>query len=123
MARVLSVGQCGFDAGTIRRMLETRFGAEVETADSAAETLRRVEEAAFDLVLVNRVFDRDGDSGLELVARLRERGGPAVMLVSNYADAQREAVERGAAPGFGKNELGRPETLERLATVLGPARA
>jgi hypothetical protein len=40
------------------------------------------------------------------------------MLVSNYADAQRDAVGRGALPGFGKSALRQPETLSRLAEVL-----
>ena len=42
-----------------------------------------------------------------------------VMLVSNYEDAQREAVAKGALPGFGKAALGQPHTLARLRAVLG----
>jgi hypothetical protein len=44
-----------------------------------------------------------------------------VMLVSNYEDAQREAVAAGAQPGFGKAALGQPQTLARLKEVLGGA--
>ena len=40
------------------------------------------------------------------------------MLVSNYADAQREAVEAGAEPGFGKASLGRPEMLGKIRPIL-----
>ena len=42
-----------------------------------------------------------------------------VMLVSNHPDAQSEAVRAGAAPGFGKAELGRPAMLARVGAVLG----
>ncbi len=41
------------------------------------------------------------------------------MLVSNYADAQKEAVEAGALPGFGKADLGDGQTHERLRNALG----
>jgi hypothetical protein len=41
-----------------------------------------------------------------------------VMLVSNYAAAQAEAVAAGAVPGFGKSSLGRPDMLERVRAVL-----
>jgi hypothetical protein len=41
-----------------------------------------------------------------------------VMLVSNYEDAQAEAVAAGAAVGFGKAALGRPQMLERVKPFL-----
>jgi len=41
-----------------------------------------------------------------------------VMLVSNFADAQAQAVESGALPGFGKAALNAPETLARLKEQL-----
>jgi len=118
--RVLSVGQCGADHGGISWALRA-FGAEVAPAATQAEALERLRNEAFDLVLVNRVFDRDGDSGVDLIRRLKAdealRATP-VMLVSNHADAQREAVEAGAEPGFGKAVLGRPEMLERVRSFL-----
>jgi CheY-like chemotaxis protein len=122
--RVLNVGQCGFDHGSISSYLADRFGARVERAenfDDAHEALRR---GKFALVLVNRVLDLDGSSGLELIQRLKEdpeeslKATP-VMLVSNYPEAQREAVELGAEPGFGKSELQSPATLDRLRALLG----
>jgi len=42
-----------------------------------------------------------------------------VMLVSNYEDAQKEAVAAGALAGFGKASLGRPAMIESLRSVLG----
>jgi CheY-like chemotaxis protein len=118
--RVLSVGQCGADHGAISWALQA-LGAEAAPAATQAEALERLRQEAFDLVLVNRVFDADGDSGLELIRRLKAdealRATP-VMLVSNYADAQKQAVEAGAEPGFGKASLGRPEMLQRIKPFL-----
>jgi two-component system chemotaxis response regulator CheY len=119
--RVLSVGQCGADHWGLSRALRQAFGAEVVAAAGADEALDRLRDEAFDLVLVNRVFDADGASGVELIRRITGGAGlspPPVMLVSNYDDAQREAVAAGAAPGFGKAGLGRPPMLERVGAVL-----
>jgi hypothetical protein len=40
------------------------------------------------------------------------------MLVSNYEDAQQEAVATGAVAGFGKASVGHPEMLGRVAPFL-----
>ena len=69
--RVLSVGQCGFDHRSISGYLADRFGAEVERADSLDDTRDAMRSARYDLVLVNRVLDEDGSSGVELRARKR----------------------------------------------------
>src|SRR5438067_4035740 len=113
--RVLSVGQCGFDHGSISWVLRDTFAAEVVPADSSAQALSLLQQGGFDLVLVNRVFDRDGSSGLDLVRRIKadDKAGPVpVMLVSNFADAQEQALAAGAVPGFGKGALQAPETVE-----------
>jgi len=120
--RVLSVGQCGFDHGGISHAFRQAFGAEVTAAATGARALELLGQETFALVLVNRVFDADGDSGVDLIRRIKAdeklRTTP-VMLVSNYADAQAEATAAGAEPGFGKGELGRPGMLERVRTLLG----
>jgi hypothetical protein len=41
-----------------------------------------------------------------------------VMLVSNYPEYQTQAATLGAVPGFGKADLNRPETLEKLKGYL-----
>jgi two-component system, chemotaxis family, chemotaxis protein CheY len=118
--RVLSVGQCGADHGSIRRTFQRAFGAEVDAAGAAAEALDALRGGAYTLVLVNRVFDHDGSSGVDFVRRVKaEAGAVPVMLVSNYDDAQEQAVEAGALPGFGKASLGDAEMLERVRAVLG----
>jgi two-component system chemotaxis response regulator CheY len=119
--RVLSVGQCGADHYGISSTFRQAFGAEVEQAATQTEALQLLRQERFALVLVNRVFDADGDSGVDLIRRVKAdealRAIP-VLLVSNYADAQHEAFEAGAEPGFGKRALGRPEMLERVRPFL-----
>jgi two-component system chemotaxis response regulator CheY len=119
---VLSVGQCFADHSAISRAIRQHFDAEVVGAATQAEALEKLRHQPFALVLVNRVLDADRSSGLNLITRLKEeedlRNIP-VMLVSNYEDSQRDAVAKGALPGFGKAELGQPWTVERLKAVLG----
>lgn len=119
--RVLDVGQCSFDHANISRLLVDEFDAEVEQAATGEEALQAVANGCFDLVLVNRVFDSDGSSGLELIRQFQsdEQTRPTpVALVSNHADAQEAAVTLGAKPGFGKNALDNPKTRDQLASLL-----
>ena len=124
--RVLDVGTCGFDHGRIRALLTAAFGAEVQPARTAAETLAALENGSFDLVLVNRVLDADGSDGVALIQSIRshpQTGATPVMLISNFPEHQQRAVAAGAEPGFGKRELTAPETREKLQRFLAPRRA
>jgi CheY-like chemotaxis protein len=113
--RVLDVGQCGFDGPRIAALCRQVLHATVEHCDTGRDALKRVGESKFDLVLVNRVLDRDGASGLDLIRDLLASGDvDSVMLISNYADAQEAAVALGAKRGFGKAALNRPESIELL---------
>ena len=119
--KTLSVGQCMADHGRIAHMLRSTFGTEVVSADTADEAFQRLRQESFDLVLVNRVFDRDGDSGLDFIRQMSvdERLCKVpIMLVSNYEDAQARAVAAGAQPGFGKASLQEPDTLDLLRAYL-----
>jgi two-component system, chemotaxis family, chemotaxis protein CheY len=119
--RVLDVGNCAADHGSIRALLARQFAAEVVQADSAAEALEVLRREAFDLVLVNRVFDVDGDDGLEFIRAVKSDAALAptpIMLITNYPDFAQEAVQSGAAPGFGKRDLGSAETVKKLGVYL-----
>lgn len=119
--RVLSVGQCLADHASLSRFLRAQFAAEVVPVDSAQQAVAKLRQEAFHLVLINRVFDADGESGLELIRQLRSDTSLSevpLMLVSNYREAQEEAVASGAVPGFGKAGLGEPETMDRLRPYL-----
>jgi two-component system chemotaxis response regulator CheY len=124
--KVLSLGQCAADQWQIARLLTEKFDVEVIAADRFAEAEARLREGGIDLLLVNRVLDRDGSSGLDFIRRVQ--GDDAlrqvpVMLVSNFADAQKQAISLAALPGFGKAALDEAETLTRLEGVLGASRA
>ncbi|HLN27260.1 MAG TPA: response regulator [Gemmataceae bacterium] len=122
--RILSVGQCSADHWSISRTIEKRFLAEVVRAGTSDEAVAMLQRQAFDLVLVNRILDSDGSNGLEVVKRVqaeeRLRHVP-VMLVSNYEEAQQEAVGAGAVRGFGKDSLGRPSMMALLKPFLEQA--
>jgi two-component system, chemotaxis family, chemotaxis protein CheY len=119
--RVLSIGQCGADHAAIAHTIGRHFDADVVPADTADEALTELRTGTFALVLVNRILDTGGSSGLELVNRLKGEEGlrdVPVMLISNHEDAQREAIQAGAVPGFGKAALGQPQMIGRLAPFL-----
>ena len=118
-AHVLSVGQCGFDDSRLGRALAVEADAHMSRAGTAAEAKRMIGEQKYDLVLINRVIDGDGSSGVDLVAELAKTpGAPCSMLISDYADAQASAVANGAKPGFGKSALGTPEVGQLLRQAL-----
>jgi len=119
--KVLSVGQCFADHGAMRRTFQKHFGAEVVGADDGAEALALLQREPFALVLVNRVLDADGSSGLDVLRQIRadEKGTAVpVMLVSNFEDAQAQAERAGAVRGFGKAALGQPAMLARVRPFL-----
>lgn len=118
---VLDVGQCSMDHGAITRMLQGHFDVEVTRAHDADDLIAALETSEFDLVLVNRKLDRNGEDGVELIRRIvtdEKLNGVPCMLVSNYADAQEAAVDAGARPGFGKSALAAELTIQRLRDVL-----
>ncbi len=119
---ILSVGQCGFDHRSISSYLADQFAAEVERVDSMEDTRDAMKSVRYDLVLVNRILDENGSSGLELIRALKHVPALAdvpVMLVSDHADAQKAALNLGASPGFGKASLHSDLTLARIRALLG----
>jgi two-component system chemotaxis response regulator CheY len=119
--RVLSVGQCAMDHGSISYLMSKHFGADVIGADSKDEALAAARKGNVALALVNRVLDRDGSPGLDIIRALKgdaELKNLPVMLVSNYEDAQREAESCGALRGFGKAALDQPQTIAAIGAVL-----
>ena len=120
LRRVLSIGQCGFDSGTLERLFQQDFAADVESVDSGHEAGDRLKSEKFDLVLVNRRLDSDGSSGVALLEQLHAQAPDVpIMLVSDKPDAQADAIARGALPGFGKSGLRDPETAARIRDALG----
>ncbi|WP_165221844.1 response regulator [Aquisphaera insulae] len=121
--RILSIGQCGFDGGMIADFLTRQLGARVEAADDLEDARRLLASGPFQLVLVNRILDGDGSSGVDLIRAIKQDpnsavSAPPVMLVSNLPAAQQEAREAGAVPGFGKSDLSQSETAQRIREAI-----
>jgi CheY-like chemotaxis protein len=124
--RVLDVGNCRFDHAAVCRIIEGNFDAKVVQAHTEEDMLATLRQDACDLVLVNRVLDRDRSDGIGLIRKIKadDRLAPIpVMLITNYDEYQRAAVEAGAERGFGKQSLSDPATLANLAAILGSGRA
>jgi CheY-like chemotaxis protein len=124
--RILDVGNCVPDHGTLTRYLTRHFICTVDEAPDGASAMEKLKGQKYDLVLVNRKLDVDYSDGLEVIKAIK--ADPAtrevpVMMITNYPDHQDAAVAAGALRGFGKLEYDEPETLERLKEVLTPASA
>ncbi len=109
MRQVLSVGQCSMDHGKLSRAFREHFQAELTATPDAQSAVKDFASGTYDLVLINREFDEDGDSGLDFIQNhigLFQKARTPIMLVSNFADAQASAVSLGAKLGIGKASLG-----------------
>lgn len=120
--RVLNVGQCSPDHASISRFLTSHFDVEVDRAHKLDDTLSKLRDQAYDLVMINRKLDADYSDGMEVLKTIKsddDLKSTPVVLISNYPDAQEAAVAAGAARGFGKAELGSPTAKERVMPILG----
>jgi hypothetical protein len=96
---------------------------QVLLADDQQELDEALKEGA-DLLLLNRElgYGFDVSLGVELIPNLRARYPRLrLMLISNYAEAQAQAVKAGALPGFGKREIGSPRVNQLIQDALGEA--
>ena len=117
--KVLITGQCGFDYRGLAHLIEA-CGGTPTAAHCAAETLAQLSSGSYALILVNRILAGDGSRGVDLIKKiLTEQPAQPVMLVSDYPEAQAEAVACGALPGFGKSQLAAPSVAERVRGLLG----
>ena len=117
--RILDVGQCKIDGPRIGRLLTNEFNCTVDHAHSKEEALSFAAANHYDLVLVNRLLDRDRSPGIDVIAALRAAHPTLrLMLVSDRPDAQQQAAKLGALSGFGKSALESPETEELLRSTL-----
>jgi CheY-like chemotaxis protein len=120
--RVLDVGNCGPDFGSLSRYLVQNFDCTVDQADGPEDTLEKLRGGDYALVTINRKLDRDYSDGVEILKLIKADPALAktpVMIVTNYADHQDAAVALGAERGFGKLEYNDPATKEKLAKFLG----
>ncbi len=119
MPTFVLVGHCGPDSYLMKNAVARAVpGATVVLADDA-ESLR-THLRADAVLLINRVLDDgfDTESGITLIESLAEsEPKPVMILVSNLADAQQQAVAAGARPGFGKRDI----YAERTKAILNEA--
>ena len=103
-------------------MLETNFQqVSLIQAHSAEEVWELLRSRDVDLLLVNRLLDRDQSDGLEIIKRVKanpELAATPCMLISNFDEAQHLALEAGAEVGFGKQRLQEIGTRKSLARFL-----
>jgi hypothetical protein len=118
--RVVLVGHCNFDGPRLQQEIAAMpEGLDVLRVNASAD-LRSACEEGENLLLVNREpvgFDKEG---IDIVRDVRKRyPGQCVMLVSDLPDAQEQAVEAGAMPGFGKRDMGTPKLADAVRRGLG----
>ena len=120
--RVLDVGNCGPDHSAIRDLIQRHFDAEVIQTHGTDDTLQVLRGGDIDLVLVNRLLDRDQSEGLDVIRRIMSDADLArvpVMMVTNFPDHQEQAVSEGAVEGFGKLQLNDQQTVDKLNRYIG----
>ena len=122
MRKVLDVGQCDADHSRITELLQKNFDVEIKRAHSQDDVVSLVNDSEFDLILINRLLDLNGNAGMDVLRWLKSNESTKstpTMIVSNYEEAQQQAVAEGAVNGFGKSALDAPSTQSTLAEYLG----
>lgn len=119
--RVALIGHCGPDSSYLRLTVSRAAkDTRVVMVDDDGELNRLIADGV-DLLLFNRVLDYgfDESEGVAVIRKLRKtHPNLRMMLVSNYPEAQAEAVAAGALPGFGKREMGSPHVMELIRGAL-----
>ena len=123
--KVVLVGHCGPDSSYLRIAIsKASKDIQILSADDENE-LSQILAQQPDLLLVNREleFGFAERHGVKLIEMLSKQKPPVkMMLISNFPEAQQEAVKAGAVLGFGKREVGTPKVTEILQAVLqGPS--
>jgi len=120
-SKVLDVGNCGPDHATLGWMLSNHFDVEIDRALCVDDALERMRACEYELVLVNRLIFDDASPGKRLIEDAKAdksiRKTP-IMMISNFDDAQQDAVAAGAEPGFGKNDIFADSTVRLLSNYL-----
>ena len=118
--RILLVGHCGVDGPRLQSEISQFMGdADVLRINSDADLRRECEEGA-DLLLINREpLGFEPKMGPDLVRELHKQfPDQKLILVSDYEDAQDEASQAGALPGFGKKDVGTPKFEDTVRQAL-----
>ncbi len=115
--QVILVGHCGPDTYMLKFKVEQVLpNVPVKVINDEKDLEGQLTGRT--LLLINRVLDGgifEPGTGIDLIGRLTSQADvPKMMLISDFADAQAQAVMAGALQGFGKSELGKPQTEQLL---------
>ena len=117
---IVLVGHCGIDGPRLQSVVSQCLkGCEVVRVNEQGDLEAACEQGA-DLLLVNREpVGFEGTEGLELIRGVRQRyPDQKVMLVSDFPEAQQEAIAAGALPGFGKRDIDSPKLEQSIRQAL-----
>jgi hypothetical protein len=118
--RILLVGHCGVDGPRLKSEISQFLtDAEIDRINSDADLRRACDEGA-DLLLINREpLGFEPKLGQDLIRELHNKyPGQKLILVSDYEEAQDEATQAGALPGFGKGDIGSPKFENTVREAL-----
>jgi DNA-binding NarL/FixJ family response regulator len=119
--RVLDVGNCDLDHSQIRSLVEGQFDARVVRCHGAGDALAELRSKPADLVIVNRILDRDQSQGLDIIREIKSDDALAktpCVLLTNVPEHQKAALAAGADGSFGKAQLQAPIAVEALKRFL-----
>lgn len=114
------VGHCLPDRMMLTSAVRRAVGdASVEAVNDSAALEAHLNGES--VLLVNRVLDGRFDTreGVELIRRVCAMPDPPLaLLISNYPEAQQEAIDAGARLGFGKGQLRDESAMRTLQAAL-----
>ena len=123
--QIVLVGHCGYDAPAMAEEIQRQVPT-VKVVMANSDTDLQANLTPESLLLVNRVLEEGfaADAGVDLISQvLQQPNPPRAMLVSDYADAQQKAVEKGALQGFGKSRLYHRNTGQMLRDLISQSAA
>jgi CheY-like chemotaxis protein len=100
------------------KLLLTRLGYRVLSAENMTDALRVAEDEAFDILLSDIALP-DG-SGLELIKRIRQTRNVRALALSGFG--MEEDVERSREAGFA-DHLTKPVSIDRLQSAISDLEA
>lgn len=117
---ILLVGHCGIDGPRLQSEIASGLNSQAERINTL-DDLREACARGPALLLVNREpLGFTGVSGVDLIRQVKkEFPEQRAVLVSDLPEAQQEAEEAGALPGFGKADLGASRFTETIRSALG----
>ena len=119
--RILLVGHCGVDGPRLQREIASQFDSVRADRINSMDDLEAACAEGADLLLVNREpLGFEPLMGVDVIRQLHEEyPDQKIILVSDYEDAQEEAEQVGALPGFGKADIGSSKFTDTVRGALG----